>query len=188
MPLPTQPTRRRRFSPQWGKQLGFRAFLIFQRLHRFYTTFVILAALMSGLALATLTFDEFHPPDSTLIRAAEGFLASSAATAVISAVTATELLFHFEGLEKATRLDLAFAWLPLVLLDLSIVEFLVGLVCWYYGKSDRWRGTLMVAQFSSLLGGCIIVTIWIWFQMKEEGGLGKEETKGSANSTYVADE
>jgi hypothetical protein len=143
---------------------------------------------MSGLALASLTFDEFHPSDSTLIRAAEGCLTSSAVTAVISAMTATELLFHFEGFQKATRMDLAFAWLPLVLLDLSIVEFLVGLVCWYYGKSDRWRGTLMVAQSSSLLGGCIIVTIWIFFRMREKGGLGEKETKGPTNSTYVVDD
>ncbi|KAL4993243.1 hypothetical protein BDV10DRAFT_29892 [Aspergillus recurvatus] len=176
------------FSPRWGKQLDVRAFLVFQRLHRFYTTFVILAALVSGLALAALTFNEFHPAPSALIRTSEGFLCSSAITAVLSAVLATMLLFQFEGQEKATRIDLAIAWSPLVLLDLSILEFLIGIVCWYYGKSAYWRGALMATQFTFLIFGCVIVSIWMWFNMKEKGGLGKEETKALATKKRVADE
>jgi hypothetical protein len=87
-------------SLRWGKQLDIRAFLVFQRIQRFYSTFVVLAALISGLAVAALTFSEFHPTSSELIKTSEGFLCSSAITAVISAVVATMLLFQFEGLEK----------------------------------------------------------------------------------------
>lgn len=160
---------------KWGKQLDLRGFLVFKRLCRFYATFVVLGALVSGLALAALTFDEFHPTPSALIRTAEGFLCSSAITAVMSAVMATMLLFQFEALDRATRRDLAIAWVPLVLLDLAIIEFLVGVVCWYYGKTATWRGALMATQFAVLLGGCLIVSTWMWFNMKEKGGLGREE-------------
>lgn len=93
----------------------------------------------------------------------------------MSAVMATMLLFQFEALDRATRRDLAIAWLPLVLLDLAIIEFLVGVVCWYYGKTATWRGALMATQFAVLLGGCLIVSTWMWFNMKEKGGLGREE-------------
>ncbi|KAL4968242.1 uncharacterized protein BDV14DRAFT_151796 [Aspergillus stella-maris] len=155
------------FSPRWGKQLDTRGFLIFQRLYRFYATFVVLAALVSGLALAALTFNEFYSSSSVLIRTSEGFLCSSAITAVLSAVLGTMLLFQFQGFENATRRDLAIAWSPLVLLDLSILEFIIGVVCWYYGKNVRWRGVLMAAQSTMLLGGCFLVAIWMWFNMKE---------------------
>jgi ABC-type xylose transport system permease subunit len=174
-------------SLRWGKQLDIRAFLVFQRIQRFYSTFVVLAALISGLAVAALTFSEFHPTSSGLIQTSEGFLCSSAITAVISAVVATMLLFQFEGLEKATRRDLAVAWAPLVLLDLSILEFLLGMVCWYSGKSAYWRGALMATQFAFLMVVCFTLSIWMWFYMSKRGGLGKEETQAAATHERVAD-
>ncbi|KAL4922013.1 hypothetical protein BDW62DRAFT_172860 [Aspergillus aurantiobrunneus] len=173
-------------APRWRKQLDARAFLVFQRLRRFYSTFIVLAVLISGLSLAALTFDEFHPSPSALIRSAEGFLCSSAITAVVSAVLATMLLFRFEGMEDATRGDVAIAWSPLILLDVSILEFLVGVVCWYCGKSARWRAALIITQLMLLLGGCVIVCIWMWFNMKEKGGMGKEDAELPATKKRVA--
>ncbi|KAE9978334.1 hypothetical protein EG328_001508 [Venturia inaequalis] len=132
------------------KNLDIRAFLVFQRLCRFYKTLNVVAALVAGLSLAILTFNEFHPTESSLVRAAEGFLCSSAITAVISAMTSTMLLFRFEGQEHATRKDLALAWSPLFMLDLAIVEYLLGLLLWYNGKNNRWRIALMSLQMDNL--------------------------------------
>lgn len=146
-------------SPRWSKQLDLRAFLVFQRLHRFYKTLIVLAALVSGLATGALTFDEFHSADSTVMHASEGLLCSSAITAVVSAVIATMLLFLLEDLGAAVKRDLVLAWSPLVLLDISIVEFLIGMVCWYTGKNKRWRGALMVTHFSVLIGCCLVLSI-----------------------------
>jgi hypothetical protein len=97
-------------SSKWNRVVDGRAILVFHRIQRFYKTFVVLSALISGLAVAALTFNEFHVVNSGLIHASEGFLCSSAITAVVSAVVATMLLFHFEGLESVTRRDLAIAW------------------------------------------------------------------------------
>lgn len=118
---------------------------------------------MSGLAVGALTFDEFHEPASGLIQAAEGFLCSSAITAVVSAVFATMLLFLFEGWERGARRDLAIAWLPLVLLDISILEFLVGMVCWYSSKNLQWKGELMATQLTALMSLCLALCLWMMF-------------------------
>jgi hypothetical protein len=161
-----------------NKALDVRAFLVFQRLCRFYKTLNVVAALVAGLSLAILTFNEFHPTQSNLARAAEGFLCSSAITAVISVMTSTMLLFRFEGQEVATRKTLALAWSPLVMLDLAIVEYLFGLLFWYNGKNNRWRMALMSSQLATLLLFSICVALWMWQTMSNNGGPGKEETRG----------
>lgn len=165
-------------SPRWEKELDRRATLLFQRIHGFYNTFVVLAALVSGLAVAALTFNEFHPTKSGLSHASEGFLCSSAITAVVSAVVATMLLFQFEDLERITRKDLIIAWSPLVLLDLGILEFLVGMVCWYSSKNLQWRSALMATQLVGLLGICFALSVWIvwtWLMLKQMGKQRKDE-------------
>ncbi|RDI89007.1 hypothetical protein Vi05172_g1395 [Venturia inaequalis] len=168
------------------KNLDIRAFLVFQRLCRFYKTLNVVAALVAGLSLAILTFNEFHPTESSLVRAAEGFLCSSAITAVISAMTSTMLLFRFEGQEHATRKDLALAWSPLFMLDLAIVEYLLGLLLWYNGKNNRWRIVLMSLQMVGLLLFSISLAVWMWQSMSETGGLGKEEANAAGSGRRVA--
>lgn len=184
---PTQKQQLRMMRLWWGKQLDVRAFLVFRRTQRFYSTFAILAALVSGLSVAALAFPEYHSNDGHN-QVSEGFFCSSAITSVISAVMGTMLLFSFEGVERACRVDLAVVWMPLILLDLSIVEFLVGMVCWYWDNNARWRGALMAAQLAVLLGFTIILSIWIWFQMSKSGGLGREEIEAAAANRRGADE
>ncbi|KAF2787135.1 hypothetical protein K505DRAFT_288497 [Melanomma pulvis-pyrius CBS 109.77] len=162
-----------------NKNLDIRAFLVLQRLHRFYKTLNIVSALVAGLSLAVLTFDEFHPTQSGLVRAAEGLLCSSAFSSVTSVMTSTMLLFKFEGRESATRKDLAIAWTPLVLLDFAIVEYLFGLVLWYSGKNNEWRTALISSQLAFLLGCCVWLSFWMWDTMSGKGGLGKEEVKSN---------
>lgn len=170
-----------------SKHLDIRAFLVFQRLCRFYKSLNVLAALVSGLSLAVLTFSEFHPTDSSLIRAAEGLLCSSALTAVISVMISTMLLFRFEGQEHATRKDLALAWFPLVMLDLAIVEYLFGLLLWYNAKNNMQRIALMSSQLAALLLFSVGLAVWMWQTMSDQGGLGKEEANALASGRRVAD-
>lgn len=161
--------------PWFAKELSPRAFLLFQRLQRFYNTFIILAALVAGLAISALTFPEFHQSVTRLSEISEGFLCSAAITAVVSTVVATMLLFLFEGFDKANRLDYVVAWTPLILLDLSIIELLVGLVCWYSSVQDQWRVIVMAAQLASQLGFCAALSVWMWARLSRKHGLDGEE-------------
>jgi hypothetical protein len=79
--------------------------------------FNILAALISGLGVATLTLNEFHPCTTLMARSAEAFLCSSVMCAVILAMLSAMPLFRFEGHKTATCKDLAIAWPTPVLLD-----------------------------------------------------------------------
>ncbi|KAF1998251.1 hypothetical protein P154DRAFT_555351 [Amniculicola lignicola CBS 123094] len=171
-----------------NKNLDIRAFLVFQRLQRFYKTLNVVSALLAALSLAVLTFDEFHPTKSGLIRAAEGLLCSSALSAVIAVMASTMLLFKFEGRESATRKDLLLAWSPLAVMDLAIVEYLFGLVLWYSGKTSIWRMVLMSSQLAFLLGYCVWISLWMWDTMSSKGGLGREEAHAATEQKRTADD
>jgi hypothetical protein len=96
-------------------------------------------------------------------------------------------LFRFEGLETATRIDLVLAWSPLVLLDVAVVEYVLGLVLWYSGKNNSWRTVLMSAQTVVLLLYSICMALWMWHSMSGKGGLGREEIQAAAERKRVAD-
>ena len=160
--------------------------MVFFRLLRFYKTFNVVSALVSGLSLAVLTFDEFHPTTSGQSRAAEGFLVSSAVTSVISIMLATMLLFRFEGHETATRKELALVWAPLVFLDWAIVAFVVGLLLWYGEKNETWRTTVLGVQTGALLAFVCCAAVWMWSTMSRKGGLGKAESEPSEDKRRVA--
>lgn len=184
-PIPISPTLP---CNQVSKSVDHRAYIVFQRLQRFYTTLNIVSALHAGLALAVLTFDEFHPAQTAPARAAEGLLVSSALSSVISIVLAIMLMFQFEGREKATRRDLAMAWVPLVVVDLAIVEFLLGLVLWYCGKNRSWESALMVVQFVFWMGCCVAISSWMWVTLSDKGGLGMEEMRAAEEMKRTADD
>ncbi|GIJ86937.1 hypothetical protein Asppvi_005836 [Aspergillus pseudoviridinutans] len=167
----------------WSRDLGARAFLILQRLKQFYKTFALLNGFISVASATALSMEEFHPTSSSLASASEGLLCSSIITAIISAIMCIVLLLRFEGAENVTQGELAVAWAPLVLLDISVLEFLVGLLCWYLERNTSWRGLLMGVQFMVLTGFCVVLSFCIWSSLKMKGGLGKEERKtGSRNS------
>jgi hypothetical protein len=142
---------------------------------------------VGGLSFALLTLSEFHPTQLPIARVAEGLLCSSTMTAIISVMLSTMLLFTFEGHETATRKDLAIAWSPLLLLELCIGEYLLGLMFWYSGKNKGWTATMMRVQLAVLLLYSYWVAIWMWQTMSRRGGLGKEEEEATVGVTRLAD-
>lgn len=88
----------------------------------------------------------------------------------------TMLLFRFQGRENASHKELAIAWSPLILLDWSILSFLVGIVVWYVDKNDGWRSSIIAASTAFCLAFCMWMGVDMWFAIKEPGGLGQEET------------
>ena len=123
-----------------------------------------------------LTFDEFHPTIHARARTAEGFLCSSANTSVITVTLATMLMFRFEGQKAAKRKEMMLAWMPLVLLDWAILEFLIGLVLWYTSNNSHGRSILIGMQVVVLLGFVIGVAISMYISMSVPGGLGNAES------------
>jgi uncharacterized sodium:solute symporter family permease YidK len=175
-------------TPTVNKVLDIRATIVFERVHRFYQTFNIIATLLGSLALAVLTFDDFNATNGNqLMEASAGLLTSAAVTAVVAVMIATMLLFKFEGHQHPTRKELGIAWIPLVLVDLVIVEFLFGIVLWYAARSAMWRSVLMGMQLVVLLTISIVLAIWMWNSMSEKGGLGEEERKMAKQAQRVAD-
>lgn len=163
--------------------LNDRPFSVTQRLHRLYQTFNVAGAVLAALSLAVLTFDQSRPADSSMTRAAEDLLTSCALTSVVSAMTATMLLFKFDGCERTTRKDLVIAWPPLVLLDLAIVEFFLGLVFYCAAKNNLWRTSLLGTQLALLLGYCVWLSVWMWATKSDAGGMSSEEGNPVARKT-----
>lgn len=52
-------------------------------------------------------------------------------------------------------------WMPLILLDWSIVALLLGLTLWYADKNPGWRAVLMAFHVGLLLG----FGIWVACRM-----------------------
>lgn len=155
--------------------LDIRAFIIFQRLVRFYRLFAFFAGFISLSALIALFLehDTIGFSDTSIFH---GLLCSSVITATVSGLTAFMLLFRFDAIEKASRQDLAFAWTPLVMLNLSVLELLGGIAFWYSVKCEYWGRTFMCIQLITLVGTCITLSIWLYGSMKKKGELVNEKT------------
>ncbi len=147
---------------------------VFPRLLRFYKTFNLISALISGLSLAILSFNEFHPATSEHLRFAESLLVISISTSVTSIMLTSILLFGFEGYESVTWNDLALAWVPLVTLDCSIFAFLVGMLLWCAERNDYWR----IPVFGSIASMLVLIICWAAINtysiVSRAGGLNKE--------------
>ncbi|KAK8055000.1 hypothetical protein PG993_000227 [Apiospora rasikravindrae] len=143
----------------------------------FYQTFNLIFTLLSGLSLSVLTFDEFHNEQkhSDLVDASAGLMTSSAITAVVAVMTVTMLLFKFEGHVDPAWMDLAISWIPLILVDTAILEFLVGMVLWYTAKYSTTSTAIISLQLGILLVGTMLMAVWMWKTMRQEFGLGAEE-------------
>lgn len=167
----------RGFSLPKDESIDFEAFPASYKLNRFYLTFFIFAVLISVLAGGALTFEEFHPTDSRLIRIAEALLCCAEATAIITGVVSLMLCFRFEAATRIPTTNLLVTWSPLALLDFSLLEFLAGLGYWYCSKSSRWAGEVMVGYLAFLLLICGVMSAWIlgnWF-IKDAGCLSQRK-------------
>jgi len=97
----------------------------------------------------------------------------------------TMLLFRFQGRESASHKELAIAWSPLIILDWSILTFLVGIVVWYVDKNNGWRGSIIAASTAFCLMFCTWMAVDMWSAIKQPGGLGREETMAMAGNAVI---
>lgn len=79
---------------------------LFARYIQSYETVNIILALLAGIDIGMLTFNEYHsPPFSSLIVISQAFLISSASSVTISLMIATMLSFRFKDLEYVVHLS-----------------------------------------------------------------------------------
>jgi len=143
----------------------------FFRYLKAYQNINIISALLAGIDIGMLTFSEYHsPPFSSLLRASQAFLLSSASCATILLIIATMLSFRFPDDVNAEDpaenqiirgWDLMHASIPPLLLEWSLLSFLVGLLLWYSqleGKS--WLGFWLITVQVVLLSIYYVFTRW----------------------------
>ncbi|KAJ6436736.1 Sugar transporter STL1 [Purpureocillium lavendulum] len=123
-------------SPQWPITHG---------LQRNFQALAITAPILGGMALILLTKDDFQQT-----------------TAVFVTVVSIMLSFVCRSGEEPTKTDTAVAWLPVVLMDLAVVEFLSGLAVWTFATHTPLRSTVLGLYLAILLGGTVTLAIWIW--------------------------
>ena len=147
-------------------ELESEAYPAAQRVQRSYKGIFALAALVIILAERVLTFSEFHPAISGLAQLSEGLLCGAAITAVFTGIISLMLLFEFDGATETAETGplVAISWISILLVDMSCVELLVGMVCWYCSKSSPWAGKVMSIYLVGLLCTCIALSVWMWAQ------------------------
>lgn len=79
---------------------------------------------------------------------------------------AVMLRLRFECSTLPTRLDYGVAWTPLLLLDWSLLAVLIGLLCWYWGRSEGWRAALMIGTVGFVLLYGVWMAWWMWSHMR----------------------
>jgi len=121
-----------------------------------------LATTLAILSAAALTGSEFRGQREST-GACSPLLWGSLAAALIAAVSSVMLAFHFESRCHLPNKDMAVAWGPIALLDLSIGEFLAAGFLWYsarHGSSEYFRP--VTTQLLVMTAGVIGLAAWLW--------------------------
>lgn len=88
------------------------------------------------------------------------FFITSIIMAVITVVLTTMLLFLFDEHEKPTKYDVAIAWLPVILVDAAITQFLVGIMVWFAAMYDSCY-PIIACQLGVLIVCCTVIALWL---------------------------
>ncbi|KAJ3469857.1 hypothetical protein MRS44_003922 [Fusarium solani] len=140
---------------------------VFSRLVACYSGIRQAASFLGGMALAILLFGDVRgdlrdgPLDDNANQAAASLFSVVAVS--VSTITVTIMLsFMFEQVRLPSKCDLIVAWIPPVLLDISIVKFLVGLGLWF---SDAFAQPSSGATYTEplfLVAATVLLAVWVW--------------------------
>ncbi|KAH7377186.1 hypothetical protein B0T11DRAFT_273732 [Plectosphaerella cucumerina] len=76
-------------------------------------------------------------------------------------------------LSRAWPVDRAVAWLPVVLVDLTVLEFLVGLVAWYNANFGCWPAAMMSGQLGAMVLMSSFVAVYMRRMIHQDGSAGR---------------
>ncbi|KAH6871726.1 hypothetical protein B0T10DRAFT_466533 [Thelonectria olida] len=139
---------------------------MFDRVLRFYRAFDIIAAFPAIIALVIMVFGGLRDHQKAdMAHALVLLLASAVVTSIIAITLSKILLFKFERNQHLAERRSTSIWLPTILVDISIVEVLVGFVFWIANSYAIWVAILIGVEALVLLIGIIALAWKIW---KEE--------------------
>lgn len=142
---------------------------VFHRLHRLYQTFNIIAAALGSLSLFILAIDELqHDCSSTLHYAAAGLLTSAFHTAVTTISVTTMLLFWFDSSDTPTLKQRTMSWVPVALVDIVIMEVLIGVTLRAANKYDARLAMVIIVEMAIMLAIMVLLAVWIWDSLDDK--------------------
>ncbi|KAH8691918.1 hypothetical protein BGW36DRAFT_362945 [Talaromyces proteolyticus] len=144
------------------KEVDFRSRLIFRRLHHSSSAILTLAVFSSAMAVGAMIFNEAQATRSSFRFVADGLLGSSTQTGIIAAATTIMMKFQCESHAPVTGMDHGGIWVPIGLLDISVIEFVVGFVLCNWDDNDHWGSQLTGFHLFILLFVIIFLTLQVW--------------------------
>ncbi|KAH7228523.1 uncharacterized protein BKA55DRAFT_545608 [Fusarium redolens] len=96
---------------------------------------------------------------------------SSAVVAILMSATMTAIVAIMIAIMHRSkpcfqRLDLIAASTPLFLVDLVVLEILVGLLVWYTSSFTARFATYLVIELLVLMTMMVLVAIWVWRKIR----------------------
>ncbi|KAK2035816.1 hypothetical protein LZ31DRAFT_537143 [Colletotrichum somersetense] len=138
---------------------------IFDRLRNSYANLNILSATLGSGALLLLIHDSRGAGHSSGPLAA-CLLAGSVMTASFTITVTTMLSFQLQDAQEATSKEHAIAWVPIALVDVALIEFIIGLILWFIPRHSLWFLSFVGMHLAILLPITIGIAFHIWTTMK----------------------
>ncbi|RSL89654.1 hypothetical protein CEP52_014858 [Fusarium oligoseptatum] len=122
-----------------------------------------MAAFLGGLSMSVLISHDLYRGTSTaFIRAAAFLFTSTIISSVAVIFLAAMLLFAFRGYQRPTNEELVIALTPLLLLDITVIKFLLGLNCWFAHRYSQSSSIVLATETILVLVLMIVIAMWIW--------------------------
>ncbi|EXK78158.1 hypothetical protein FOQG_17148 [Fusarium oxysporum f. sp. raphani 54005] len=149
---------------QLTRELGPSSTLVLARLLHHFNYISLFTA---NLGTISLTFT------ALAVAGTDGLTEESSAVVVIlmsatmAAIVAILLRFTLNRSRPCfQRLDLIAASTPLFLVDLVVLEILVGLLVWYTSSFTARFATYLVIELLVLMALMVLVAIWVWRKIR----------------------
>lgn len=156
------------------------------RLKQSYPTFDVIAMFKGCASLFVISFGDYrHEASPGLRDVLAGLLTSALMTAVVALLVTAMLLVYFQYCDAPGSYESVVAWLPVVLVDIVIIEFLIGLVVRCQATMGVWPAALMGCELAVLMAVSSMVVFHLWRTMNQKTSHVAAATSGGESKARV---